>query len=480
MRRLTYIIIFLALCEVSKGQRNVALDLWRTVQLATDSSMTAQKYQSVFDKSKWDYMAYRAKRKPQISLETTPAQHYQYLVQRYLSDQNIDEYRQQRLFQSTASVKVTQNFEPLGGYFYGSTGLGYLKSYGEYNYSQFTTIPILIGYKQELFGFNALKWQKRIEPLKMESAQKTLSYNKENMAAEATKLFFNLAIAQSSYQMAEKNKGRCDTLYEIGKRKFNIASISKGELLVLEIDCNNARNSLTNSEIQLNNAMNELAMYLNMEEGTQLHLIVPSITKGLTIDVYEALRYAQENNPTYLKDRQMILEAQRDIEKAKIESKINIGFDVRIGLNQVDHNLWYAYGHQLMQDYAVVNLSIPLKDWGLGKFKVNAANSTLLNAQTTADIDSRAIEREVRRVVEEFNVQQQIVENNIETREMAGEAYNNTFQLFMTGKASVNDITLAQNRWQTAEQNYISALKNYWECYFKVRKVTLHDFLEKF
>jgi len=32
------------------------------------------------------------------------------------------------------------------------------------------------------------------------------------------------------------------------------------------------------------------------------------------------------------------------------------------------------------------------------------------------------------------------------------------------------------NRQQEAQKNYISALQNYWLNYYKIRKLTLHDF----
>ncbi|MBS1320916.1 MAG: TolC family protein, partial [Parabacteroides sp.] len=35
---------------------------------------------------------------------------------------------------------------------------------------------------------------------------------------------------------------------------------------------------------------------------------------------------------------------------------------------------------------------------------------------------------------------------------------------------------LSLNRKQEAQRNYISALQNSWLSYFKIRKLTLHDF----
>ena len=62
----------IANCRVSVAQQRVTLDLDRTVRLATDSSLSVQKYQSVYDASRYQYLSWQASRKPQFSLESTP------------------------------------------------------------------------------------------------------------------------------------------------------------------------------------------------------------------------------------------------------------------------------------------------------------------------------------------------------------------------------------------------------------------------
>lgn len=58
-------------------------------------------------------------------------------------------------------------------------------------------------------------------------------------------------------------------------------------------------------------------------------------------------------------------------------------------------------------------------------------------------------------------------------------AYNETRQRFIIGKADINSLTLSLNRQQEAQRNYISALQDYWLNYYKIRKLTLHDFCQR-
>jgi len=467
-----------ALCTLTAGaQRQVRLDILRTMELATDSSLSSDRYRSVYDQAKWNYEAYLATRKPQISLVSTPLEYDHYMVQRYLSDEDRDVYRQQRKLYSSASVQATQDIEALGGTLYGNAGVSFLRSFGAYNESQFSTVPILVGYKQELLGFNSLKWNKLLEPLKMQAAEKQFAYEQEEAATVAAEKFFDLALAQENHNIAKDYLASCDTLYAIGKRKFYIASISKAELLILDIDRTNAQNNLINTQISLRQAMQDLALWLKMDENTQIELIIPKAMMNLRIDPVEAVNKAQENNPTYITDRQAIVSAHKDLAKAKVERRWNASVDVKAGLNQVDNNLWYAIGHPLLQDYASISLTIPLLDWGAGKYKQLAAESALENTLTTARQNSETLELKVRQYVSDFNQRQTLVENTMKTQATAEEAYNATLQRFASGKASVSDITIAQNRWQMARQNYVNALKNYWLAYYELRKVTLYDFI---
>ena len=62
------------------------------------------------------------------------------MTRRYLSAEDIDVYRQQRVFYSQAGISATQTMERWGGQFYGSTKLGYLRTFGDNNQTQFMTV----------------------------------------------------------------------------------------------------------------------------------------------------------------------------------------------------------------------------------------------------------------------------------------------------------------------------------------------------
>ena len=464
-------------CQLSIAQpRRVTLDLERTVRLATDSSLTAQKYQSVYDTSRYRYLSWQASRKPQFSLESTPVTYERYMTQRYLSEENIDVYRQQRMLYSQAGITATQTVEPWGGYFYGSTQLGYLRTFGDQTQTQFMTVPIKVGYKQELLFYNPLKWDRQIEPLKLTLAQKNLIYGIETTSEEAVGKFFTLALAQDQLRMAEEYLASCDTIYAIAERRFKIASISKAELSILELEKTNARTTLANARIARSRATQELATYLGMERTTDIELVIPTVVQNLRVDAAEAIQFARENNPQYLSSRQAAVEARRDAERARVEKNLSISIDASIGLNQVANRFTDAFRHLLSQDMASVTLSVPIKDWGKRKNAYLAARSTVEAAEHAEQESARDTELDVALTVADFNERQAIVKTAREALTIAEDAYAQTLQRFIKAQADAYSLSVAQSHWQTARQNQIASLQNYWLAYYHLRRLTLYDY----
>ena len=480
MKRTVFIIIGLLLLFVTgmlQAQRHLKLDLTRTIEMANDSSLEAFRAQNMYLSGYWEYRTFKANRLPSLTLNLVPAQYYRDITRRYDSQQDLDVYRTQQSFYASGGLSVRQNFDLTGGTFYLQSDLGFLRNFGDNATTQFTSVPIRLGYSQSLIGYNAFKWERRIEPLKYERVKKEFIYNVEQVSEEATTHFFNLAMAQAEYDLAKNNVITSDTLYRIGKERYKIAAISQADLLTLELDLVNARNTFRNKESELKRAMFSLASFLNINKNTVIELELPTRPKELFIPIDKALECSRNNNPQLLQLKQNVLEAQRDVDRTKKESRFNVSLDASIGFNQVAERLGDAYKNPLQQDLVSVSVSIPLVDWGVRKGKYNMARNNLNVTEISAKQEEVSIEEEVIMTVNDFHIQQQLISSAEEALNLSVKAYNETRERFVIGKADISSLTLSLNRQQQAQQNYISALQNYWQNYYKIRRLTLFDFV---
>lgn len=454
----------------------VTLSLGDAIRMANDSSLTVFRYQNLYASGYWQWRSFKANRLPSLSLNVMPAQYNRYITQRYNYDEDIDVFRSQQIYMASAGLTLSQNVDFLGGTFYLESDLEYMRNFGGYTSNQLSSVPVRMGYRQNLIGYNGFRWEKKIEPVRYERVKREFIYNMERVSEEVVSYFFALALAQSEYQLAVENLASCDTLYTIGERRFKIASISQADLLTLKLDKVNAENTLENARINIKRSRFALASYLGMDTETELEVSLPGtpIVPEISIDV--AVEHARANNPSLLGHKQTILEAKRDMSRAKAEARFNASVSASIGFNQVANKLGDAYRNLLRQDLVSVSVSVPLVDWGVRKGKVNIARNSLNVAEIASRQEELSIEQDVIMTVNDFTTQQRLVSSAVEALDLADMAYSQTRQRFIIGKADINSLTLAHNRQQEASKNYINSLQNYWLSYYKIRKLTLFDF----
>ena len=460
----------------AQAQRSICLDLEETIRMANDSSLMAFRNENMYLSGYWEYRTYKAERLPSLSLDLVPSQYYRYITERYDSNLDHDVFRQQQMFSASGGLVMKQNFDLTGGTFYVESYMEYMRNFGNDKLTQFSSIPFRIGYSQDLMGFNPFRWDKKIEPLKFEKVKREFLYNSEQVAEEAVASFFNLAMAQADYQLAKENVASTDTLYSIGLQRHKIAAISRADLLTLQLDKVNARNTLENAQIALKRAMFALASFLNMDKNTQIELDMPGRPQAMEIPVDEALAKAKMNNPEFLQQQQNVMEAERDVNRTRVESRFNASLNASVGFNQVAEKFKDAYRKPLQQDLVSISVSIPLIDWGVRKGKYNMAKNNLNVVKIAARQEELKLEEEVTMTVSDFNIQQRLIMSAEEALDLAVMAYEQTRQRFIIGKADVNSLTLSLNRQQEAQKNYILALQNYWLNYYKLRRLTLFDF----
>lgn len=477
MKRVHILSLFCLLFTFPLFPQAVRLDLPRSIAIASDSSLQAFRVKNLFRANYWEYRSYRAGRLPSLTLRTTPIQYLRDFTRRYDSENNIDVYRRQQSLYSYGNLSVSQNFDLTGGTFFIDSELGYMRNIGDNSYSQYSAVPIRIGYSQSLFGFNSFKWEKKIEPLKYERAKQQFLYSMQEISESVISCFFSLAMVQAEHEMARGYVATCDTLYQMGEERYKIASISQGDLLTLKLNTVNARNSFQNTKISLRRAMFDFVSFLNMDKDTEVMLELPGPPERMEISPDLALRYARLHNPDLLGFDQEMLEAEREVDRTKKSSAFDASISVSVGFNQVADNFSGAYRNPLQQDVVSVGLTIPLVDWGVRKGRANMAINNLNVTKISIRQKELTLEQDLIMTVNDFNNRQNLIGSAEEALDLATMAYNVTKERFIIGKTDLNSLILARERQDSAHRSYISSLRDYWLSYYKLRKLTLFDFL---
>ena len=449
------------------------------IDRAVNHSLEALKSENDYMSGQWDYLDYKARQLPSLSLRLNPVQYNSHFVNRYDYIENIDVYRQQQLISSSAGLSMSQSIGLTGGRLTLDSDLNFMRNFGDNLFTQYSSVPVRIGYSQSLFSFNSVKWSKKIEPLKLEKAGKQFLYAKETTAENAVRYFFDLVSAQSEYAMALENIASADTLCVAGKEKNQLGIVSEADVLTLELDLMNANNALENAITQLELATSAFLSFFNLDKDCAISLTLPDILPEMTVSVEEAFFQMKENNPDILRYRQQELESEQSVEQMQKTGGLDAYVSASVGFNQAGNRMNDVYNRLLRQDIVNISVTVPLVDWGTRKRRISAAKNNEIITKQTIEKDEFDLEQELASTVSEFNRQHGITKQSLEALQKATTIYDVNKQRFIIGKTDVNTLTLSLNRKDSALRNYISALNRYWSLYYTIRKLTLFDFVKR-
>lgn len=479
-KHILFLIILLSgfIQHANAQAEKLSLSLDEVVRIASKSSLDAFRYKNMYLSSYWEYRYYKADKLPSLSMDATPLDFNHYRKREYNFQTNEEQYVLRDYFGSDIEVQLNQKIGLTGGSLFLSSGLGMVKNLGGEKVTSYQATPISIGYQQSLNGFNALKWQSKIEPVKYEKAMKTFIQSQENLAMKSTSMFFDLVEAQIQLKIAQNNLSNADTLYKIGKGRFQVGTVTQDELLNLELNQLNSQQALSTAKLEVTRAQSGLNSYLMMDKSSQIDCKVPSEIPTLQIMADDALDLAIKNNPEILDQEQQMLEQNREVARAKSETGLNTNLFAVYGLNQSTENFDQVYDQPDRSQRVQVGFSIPLVDWGRRKGRLLMAESTREVANARIRQSRIDFEQNIFQSVMEFNLQAEQVRNASKADTVAQKGYEVTFQRFLIGKVDVIKLNMARNDRESARKAYINAVKTYWAYYYRLRMLTLFDFVK--
>jgi hypothetical protein len=480
IRKVLLVVYLVCIAFVIKAQyQNSEISLQYAIDRAQSFSLNAFKQKNMYLAKHWGYQSYLADHLPSLHLSMHPFNYRRSFTSRYNSQTNLDEYREQQNLTSSASLSLQQKLFPTGGTVFVKSDLSRLENLRTSKNKSFSATPISIGIDQPLFAFNSFKWESKIEPLKFKIAKKQYISNMQEVNIRTVQLFFDLALSQLNNKMARLNSENTKNLYKLGKERFRITSISESDLLNLELNVLNAEIKQSQEEKNEKQAAFELALFLGLETKTKLNVQIPDIVKSLEIDTSEALDLALKNSPQILNFRREEYEADRELDRTKKENRFQMDLKLSYGLNQEAKTFQHSYKNPLSQQIVSLGVEVPILDWGKrkGRYKMALKNREV----TELEIKERQIdfEQEVNRLIVDFNLQGKLIESARRAKDIALKTYKISLEKFKTGNMSVIELDDALKKQDSAQQNYINNLKNYWVYYYKIQKFTQHNFIRQ-
>ena len=475
MKKILCLILLLVLSPDLRAAEadTLRLSLQDAIAIAQRQSPSAQSARNTFLSAYWSYRYYKANYLPSVSLTSSPYINKQ--VNKITQSDGTARFLKQDQFGADVSLVINQNVSLTGGQFYLKSSLNRLDEF-QNKTTAFSSQPILIGYNQSLFGYNSLKWNRRIEPLRFTEAKKRYAETLEIISASTCNYFFSLASAQTELEMARQNFASADTLYSMAQGRYQIGTITENEMLQLEINRLNEETNVMDAEINVKEVMQSIRSYLGLGDAVEVNPVMPDSVPQFEVPLSSAMNLAMENSPDPDYYRRLILNSESNLSYAKANARLKADLYVQFGLSQTGPDVGRAYEKPMHQEYASISLSIPILDWGRGRGKIKEAKSQLELTKTQARQGMDNFVQNVEKLVMQFNMQPRRVRIAYLADRRATQRHAVAMRLFVMGRIGILDLMSAVNEKNSAKRSFVNTMKTYWSLYYTLRSMTAYDF----
>lgn len=473
--RLLYVFLFFIPGLVpAQDTTLLPLSLRNVVDLAISQSSAVKYAQNRDVNYYWRWKNHQTRFRPQLTL-SGDLPDYENQTKPIVQPDGSIKFNNVSQLETDAQLALSQPIPLLGAYVYAASGVVRLQDFRN-NTVGFSGYPVSIGITQPLFAYNWMKWTRMTEPLVYEEAQRYFLENIEEIAYNATSLFFRYLRIQTDFALAESNLKNSQDNLKIARVKQGLGTISENDFSRIQLSVFNAQKALNNARIDLKNADFELKKYIGLDQDSQIELIIPLDMFLWEVDPAKALEEALANRRETPYYERRLISADRDLTQAKREAGVQATLRMSYGLSNSADMFGGIYENPEQQQNLRLSLSVPILDWGRSESQVKLAESQRELVIFDVEQERQDFERRVVVQVEQFN----LIRSQIETAEaadkVAEEGYQIALKKFQNGEISITDLNISLAEREAAKRDYIRSIENYWESYYLLREITLYDF----
>lgn len=474
---LAVIFTSLPVAESASGQ-NVGMTLSEAIALAQERSYESQVAKLEFISQYWTYRAFKAELLPSINLTGSLMNFDRSMVEARNSDDGKISYVENNSLTNSLQLSIDQNIPALGGTLSVQSYLYRLDQFS-YDITTYNSQPFRISYTQPLRSYNELRWRQKTEPLEYEKAKKEYLEAMENVAVNTATLFFSVLSAQSTHKENVTNFNDRTRLMGQAEKRLKLGTLTKNDVLQLELSMINAKVAMRQSELDLNDCLFNLFSYLHIIDYDKIELISPLSIPEIEMDMQKVIDMAMANSSHTLEQRLNVLESEQELASAKSQRGIQLELNSEIGVNRTTNK--FADAYRGLQDNEIVGLtlSMPLFDWGVSKGKVKVAKANLEVTKTKVEQANMEFLQDVKKKVMQFSCQGEQCKSAERALDIAEERYEIMKKRFENGSVNVTELNTAQQEQESARTQFVGQLEAFWTYYYSLRKLTLHDFIMK-
>lgn len=444
------------------------------LKLAKNQSLKAKIAAKEFGISQLDYKYYKAEQKPMLSLQMTPILYSGDAVQRYSYEEDRTYYRTQNSLFSSARLRLQQNVGILGGFLYMDTDMRYYQSFGDNRYRQFASVPLRVGYSQNLLGYNSYVWDKRITPMVYKISEKKFLLELEKLSEDIVSCYFSLLLQKERRLLAERNYRNCDTLCHKGELEVRLGRLTKLKLDEMKLERSKAKTLAMKAKMEYD--VGKVTLAKKLQVSGEVEAIMPLCVPTATILLDDAVKFARQNSWEVLLAEKETKERKKIMKKQNVQRFADVNFDVSVGFHQMSENFGGAYKKPMREQNVSIGVTMPLATFGRTKIKHQQAVLEYDKACLELEDIMDGVENDVVSAVGKLYLQNDIFQNAKEAWNCSLKMYETVLLQHKLGRWKIESLHLAVENMMSAQLECYTALADYWKLWYRIRCLTLYDF----
>jgi len=453
------------------------LTLQQAVERAQRESFAARAAASTRDAAQQRNRAFGARLLPQISLDGDLPIYNRSIIP-VLQPDGSTLFRAQQQNEARLNMRVSQQIPLTGGNLFVESSLARVQISGEQDFRNWSSTPFRVGLSQNLLRSNSQAWNAREQGLQIDAAERQFLEAREDLAIQTANAFFDHYSARMTLENARNNATINDTLYTLNKGRYEVGKIGENDLLQNELALLRSRNAVNNARLEFDRTLAALRLRLNFPADAPLTIEVTGEVPAVRADTILAVSEALRNRAEMTEQELQTVQARRRVSEARYNSGFGAQLQASVGYNQSASDLDLAYRDLRDAQRFSLAVSMPLIQWGARGADIQAAKAEEARAESNRRLAREELVQEAHFAALQLEQSRSQLELSAKADTVANKRFEVAKNRYIIGRIGIDNLFIAQNEKDQALQQYVQALRGYWQAYYRLRRTTLYDFGE--
>ena len=452
-----------------------SLTLQQAVEIALEQGNAARAAKATRDAARYRDRSFGSRLLPQLSVGGQVPAYNRSIIQ-VLQPDGSTLFRAQEQTDAKLTATLSQKLPFIGGDLSVTSSLARLSLTGAQASQSWSAVPVSIGLRQDLLRPNVSAWQRREQSVQAELAERQYREAREDIALQTTNQFLDVFGARVSLQNASKNAAVNDTLYKLNRGRFEVAKIGENDLLQSELALLRSQTALDGAKLENERTTAMLRLALNLPESLPLELVTSGDIPDIVVDTARAVEEAMRNRAAVSDAELQNVQANRRVNEARLATGVGATVLASYGFNAAGAEANLAYQNLLEARQFSVSVQLPLWQWGAHGETVHAAEADRERAVINASTSIGQVRLDARFAALQLAQARRSLALSAKADSVARKRFEVAYNRYVVGRIAIDNLYQAQGEGDQARNQFVQALRGYWQAHYRLRRSTLFDF----